>query len=59
MLYVGTISTIPSCNITNSTFRIPAGGLSISAGQVVSVALIGFAINPKSTRPTSFISIYT
>ena len=59
IIYVGNVSNIPSCSLTNATFRVPIGSMSIDAGQAVTVTLIGFAINPKSTRPTSFLSIYT
>jgi hypothetical protein len=59
MLYVGNISTIPSCSLVNATFKVPIGSVSINRGQVVTMTLFGFGINPKSTRPTSFVSIYT
>lgn len=59
MLYIGTQSAIPSCSLNASTFTVPLGALAISAGQNITVTLIGFAVLPKSTRPTGFFSIYS
>ena len=59
MIYLGSQSSVPSCSLNGSTFKIPINSLTIAAGQTCTVTLIGFAILPKSTRPTGYFSIYT
>lgn len=47
-----------SCSVNGQIFTVYFGNRTISANQAITIALLNFGINPKSTRPTSSFQLY-
>jgi hypothetical protein len=47
-----------TCSISGQIFNVSFGNHAITAGQIITIELNSFGINPKCTRPSSSFQLY-